>query len=118
MNKSYNFNIKLNYDFKTWKNQAIITLVMVHVIVIAPSIIILVQFMTNENFPWSASIHPNHLMMKSLFPCPNYKELKKASLSFMYFVVTKPLISLDTIRGVSIPFLLTLFQLSIENFLC
>jgi hypothetical protein len=26
-NKSYNFNIKLNYDFKTWKNQASITFV-------------------------------------------------------------------------------------------
>jgi hypothetical protein len=32
INKSYNFNIKLNYDFKTWKNQASATLVMVHVI--------------------------------------------------------------------------------------
>jgi hypothetical protein len=34
--KSYNFNIKLNYDFKTWKNQASITLAMVCDIVIAP----------------------------------------------------------------------------------
>jgi hypothetical protein len=29
----YNFNIKLNYKFKTWKNQISITLVMVRVIV-------------------------------------------------------------------------------------
>jgi len=34
--KSYNFNIKLNYDFKTWKNQVNVTLAMVCVIVIAP----------------------------------------------------------------------------------
>jgi hypothetical protein len=34
--KSYNFNIKLNYDFKTWKNKTNITLAMVRVIVITP----------------------------------------------------------------------------------
>jgi hypothetical protein len=32
----YNFNIRLNYDFKTLKNQTSVTLAMVHVIVIAP----------------------------------------------------------------------------------
>jgi hypothetical protein len=37
INKSYNFNIKLNYDFKIWKNQANITLAMVCVIVITSS---------------------------------------------------------------------------------
>jgi hypothetical protein len=37
VNKFYNFNIKLNYDFKTWKNQASVTLAMVCVIVIAPN---------------------------------------------------------------------------------
>jgi hypothetical protein len=31
--KSYNFNIKLNYDFKIWKNQTNITLAMVYIIV-------------------------------------------------------------------------------------
>jgi len=36
INKSYNFNIKLNYDFKTWKNQTNITLGMVCVIVTTP----------------------------------------------------------------------------------
>jgi hypothetical protein len=41
MNKSYNFNIKLNYDFKTWKNQLSITLDMVHVIVTAPNYLLI-----------------------------------------------------------------------------
>jgi len=31
-----NFNIKLNYDFKIWKNQANVALVMVHVIMATP----------------------------------------------------------------------------------
>jgi hypothetical protein len=34
--KILQFNIKLNYNFKTWKNQVNITLAMVHVIVTAP----------------------------------------------------------------------------------
>jgi len=33
------FNIKLNYNFKTWKNQANVTLAMVCVILIAPTIL-------------------------------------------------------------------------------
>jgi hypothetical protein len=36
--KNYNFNIKLNYKFKTWKNLTIVTLVMVCVIVTTPII--------------------------------------------------------------------------------
>jgi hypothetical protein len=36
INKSNNFNIKLNYDLKTWKKQTSVILVMVRVIVIAP----------------------------------------------------------------------------------
>jgi hypothetical protein len=35
--KYYNFNIKLNYNFKTWKNQGSVTFVMVCVIMIAPN---------------------------------------------------------------------------------
>jgi hypothetical protein len=35
--KSYNFNTKLNYLFNTMKNQALVTLVVVHVSVTAPS---------------------------------------------------------------------------------
>jgi hypothetical protein len=34
--KSYNFNIRLNLNFKIWKNQASITLAMICVIVITP----------------------------------------------------------------------------------
>jgi hypothetical protein len=34
--KSYNFNITLNYNFNTRKNQASVTLAMVHVIVTTP----------------------------------------------------------------------------------
>jgi len=36
MNKSYNFIIKLNYDFKTRKKQLSITLIMVRLIMITP----------------------------------------------------------------------------------
>jgi hypothetical protein len=36
IDKSYNFNIKLIYDFKTWKNQTSITFVMVCVIITPP----------------------------------------------------------------------------------
>ncbi len=35
--KSYNFNTKLNYLFNTMKNQTVVTLVVVHVNVTAPS---------------------------------------------------------------------------------
>ncbi len=38
--KIYNFNIKLNYNVKTWKNQTSNTLVMVRVIVTTPLVII------------------------------------------------------------------------------
>jgi len=51
--KSYNFNIKLNYDFKTWKNQANATLAMVHVIVTTPKCI----WMLMENLDHSPYVH-------------------------------------------------------------
>jgi hypothetical protein len=35
--KSYNFNTKLNYLFNNMKNHALVTIVLVHVSVIAPS---------------------------------------------------------------------------------
>jgi hypothetical protein len=51
INKFYNFNIKLNYGFKTWKNQASITLVMVCVIVIAP-----IMHVHGKDFYWMAFV--------------------------------------------------------------
>jgi hypothetical protein len=47
INKSYNFNMKLNYIFNNMEHQALVTIVMVHVTITTPKCIYILHVMLN-----------------------------------------------------------------------
>jgi hypothetical protein len=46
ISKSYNFNTKLNYPFNNRKNQALVTLVLIHVTMTTPSCLKVYKWLT------------------------------------------------------------------------